>query len=116
MRLEIRRHGVPMTESLRTHLKEKLQTALDRFARRIALVRVSLRDENGPRGGRDQRCRLVVEIPPRGRVVVAGTDTDLMTAITRTARRAGFAVKRLVQRRRLIRRRRPRRRPLAATV
>ena len=109
MRLEIRRRGVKVTEELRTYLKERLRLALARFGRHINLVRVYLRDVNGPRGGLGKKCRIVVELPPRGRVVVTGVDTDIRAAITGTANRAGFAVKRHVKRRRA-RRRPPRRR------
>jgi putative sigma-54 modulation protein len=109
MRLEIRRRGVKVTEELRIHVKERLRVALGRFARHIDLVRVYLRDVNGPRGGLGKKCRIVVELPPRGRVVVTGADTDISAAITGTATRAGFAVKRHVKRRRTSRR--PPRRP-----
>jgi ribosome-associated translation inhibitor RaiA len=109
MRLEIRRRGVKVTEELRTYLKERLRLALGRFGRYIGLVRVYLRDVNGPRGGADKKCRIVVELPPRGRVVVTGVDADIRAAIFSTANRAGFAVRRHVKRRRE-RRRLPRRR------
>ena len=109
MRLEIRRRGVKITEDLRTYLKERLRLALVRFGRHVEVVRVYLRDVNGPRGGLNKKCRIVVELPPRGRVVVTGVDTDIHGAISDTASRAGVAVKRHVKRRRA-RRRPPRRR------
>ena len=109
MRFEIRRRGVKATEELRIHVKERLRLSLGRFARHIGLVRMYLRDVNGPRGGPGKKCRIVVELPPRGRVVVAGADTDISAAITGTAARAGFAVKRHVKRRRESRRAAPRR-------
>jgi len=109
MRLEIRRRGVRVTEKLRTYLKKRLRLALGRFARHINKIRVYLRDVNGPRGGLGKKCRMVVELPSRGRVIVVGVDTAVSGAIARTAGRAGFAVRRHVQRRRA--RRRPPRRP-----
>ncbi len=112
MRLEMRRHGVKVTEELRTYLKERLRLALGRFARHIGLVRVYLRDVNGPRGGPGKKCRIVVELPRRGRVIVASANTAVSGAIARTAARAGFAVRRHVNRRRA--RRRPPRRPARA--
>src|SRR5690348_12089755 len=100
MRLEIRRRGVKVTEELRTYLKERLRFALGRFARHIDLVRVYLRDVNGPRGGSGKKCRIVVELPPRGRVVVVSEDANLLAAIATACGRARFAVKRHVKRRR----------------
>jgi putative sigma-54 modulation protein len=108
MRLEIRRRRVEVTEELRAHLVERLRLALGRFRRYIGEVRVYLRDVNGPRGGASKVCRVVVEVPRDGRVVVTGADAEIAVAITRTASRAGFAVRRCVKRR-LARRRRPRR-------
>jgi putative sigma-54 modulation protein len=108
MRLEIRRSGVKVTEGLRAHIVERLRLALGRFARYIGEVWVYLRDVNGPRGGTDKECRIVVEVPHAGRVVVTGADAEIYAAITRTAGRAGFAVRRHVKRR-LARRRPPRR-------
>ena len=70
MRLQIQRRGVKVTEELRAHLRERLRLALGRFARHVNLVRVYLRDVSGPRGGPGKRCRIVVELPPRDRVVV----------------------------------------------
>jgi ribosomal subunit interface protein len=107
MRLEIRQRGMKVTEELRVHVRERLQLALGRFARSIDRVWVYLRDVNGPRGGLSKKCRIVVELPRRGRVVVTGVDTDIFAAITRTASRAKFAVRRHVKRR-LARRRPPR--------
>src|SRR4051794_16441718 len=108
MRLEIRRRGVEVTEGLRDHIVERLRLALGRFAGYIGEVRVYLRDVNGPRGGADKVCRVVVEVPRSGRVVVAGAEVDIFDAIARTANRARFAVRRRVKR--LLARRRPPRR------
>lgn len=109
MRLEMRRRGVKVTQELRDDLKERLRLALGRFGHHIGLIRVYLRDVNGPRGGPGNKCRIVVELPPRGRVVVTGADVDVRAAMAGAASRAGFAVKRHVKRRRA-RRRPPRRR------
>ncbi len=108
MRLELRRRSVEVTEELRAHIAERLRLALGRFVGYVGEVRVYLRDVNGPRGGADKECRIVVELPRYGRVVVAGAGADLSAAIIRTASRAGFAVRRRVKRR-LARRRPPRR-------
>jgi ribosome-associated translation inhibitor RaiA len=109
MRLEIRQRGMKVTEELRVHVRERLRLALGRFARSIAQVWVYLRDVNGPRGGLSKKCRIVVELPRRGRVVVTGVDTDIFAAITRTASRTKFAVRRNVKQR--LARRRPLARP-----
>lgn len=97
MQLQIRRRRVEVTEELRAYLRGRLRAALGRFARRIGTARVYLRDVNGPRG-LGARCRIVVELPPRGRVVVTEGGADIRAAIHAAANRAAFAVKRHVQR------------------
>jgi hypothetical protein len=106
MRLEIRRRRLMVSDWLRTHIERQLRAALGRFARRVGQVRVFLRDVNGPRGGVDKRCRIVVHLPPAGRAVVCGAGTDPYAVVAHTAMRSGRAVKRHLQRR-AARRRRP---------
>lgn len=113
MRLELRTRGVDAAGELRDFLVGRLRPALARLGRRVGRVRVYLRDVNGPRGGLDKQCRVVVDLPPRGRVVVTGADADVRDAITATASRAGLAVKRRLQRRRTRLRRRGRGMPAA---
>jgi ribosome-associated translation inhibitor RaiA len=113
MRIEIRHRGVKVTDELRNNLEQQLRRALGRFDRHIEFVGVYLRDVNGPRGGVDHRCRIVIELPRRARVIVTGTDADLRTVISEAAGRAEFAVKRHLKRR--LARRRPSRRPVRGT-
>ena len=70
MRLEIRSRGVEVSERLKDHVEERLRLALGRLARYVGEVWVYLRDVNGPRGGKDKLCRVVMEVPRNGRVVV----------------------------------------------
>ena len=111
MRLEIRRRGVTITDKLRTYLKERLRLAFGRFAHRIDLIRVYLREVKGPRGRMGKNCRIVAELPPRGRVILTGEAANVSAAIANTAKRAGFAVRRHLLRRRASRR--PSRRSLS---
>jgi putative sigma-54 modulation protein len=105
MRLQIRSRGIEVTEELRDHVGERVEQSLGRFVRHVGLVRVYLRDLNGPRGGVDKKCTIVVEVPQDGRVVVSGRDAVVHAAIAETSSRAAFAVKRHLKRR-LTRRRR----------
>ena len=91
MRVEIRRRRLEVSERLREHVERRLRAALGRFAGRLGGVRVYLRDVNGPRGGPDKRCRIVVHLPPGGRAVVSGMAADPYTAVARTAERSARA-------------------------
>jgi putative sigma-54 modulation protein len=50
-----------------------LHFALDRFQHAIREVEVAFRDSNGPKGGRDKECRVLLRLHPRGRIVVRTT-------------------------------------------
>jgi putative sigma-54 modulation protein len=67
MQFEIHGKDIPITERLRGHIERRLCFALERFARRISRVRVSVGDLNGPRGGIDKRCRVAIVVIPQRR-------------------------------------------------
>lgn len=104
MHLEVRHRNVKVTEEMRTLIRERLQQTLGCFSRHFDMVRIYLWDVNGPRGGLDKRCRINIDLPPRGHVIVTGADTDIRAAIADAANRVRLAVKRQVKRRRTCRR------------
>lgn len=94
MRLQVRVHDLQVSADLREVAERRLRFALDRFSRRIRSVTTKLADLNGPRGGVDKACRIVVELIPSGRIFIEDQDTDLITAVSRAAERAGHAISR----------------------
>jgi hypothetical protein len=87
-------------DELRELATRRLGFALGRFGSLVTSVRVSLVDENGPRGGVDKTCRVEVRGPRRLAVVVTDHGEDERTAIGRAAERAGRAFARALERRR----------------
>lgn len=79
---------------LRDHAERTLRFALTRFALAISEVRLRLVDENGPRGGADQRCRIQVNLRSGGVVNLEGVDCDPYAAIKRVAARVAHTVAR----------------------
>lgn len=113
MRLSISGDRVEVTADLREYIERRLYFALGRFEPTINHVTVRVGDVNGPSGGVDKRCQIVVKLQASGRnpVVVDDNDETLLTAVSRAANRAGRAVaragerkrrKRAYQRRRLV--------------
>ncbi len=95
----------------RRHAESRIRTTLGRWKHRLARVRVFLRDENGPRGGADKSCRLVLETH-RGRSIVVRSDADdprtaLGDALKRARRRIARVEDRLASGARSRRQRRP---------
>lgn len=99
MRTFIRTRGFELTDALRRHVEKKLATTLGHLEEEIRQVRVQLADNNGPRGGIDKTCQLVVTVIGQPTVVVLDTQADLYLAIDRATRRAGHNLERQLARR-----------------
>ena len=87
------------TESpvLRDHADRELRFALTRFTNEITTIRLRLVDENGPRGGIDQRC-LVHVVLRTGPVSVEGVGSDAHAVIHDVVARAARTVARRISR------------------
>ena len=98
--IELRSWNVPLSEAMREHVVRRLGFALGRFAHRIERVVVRLVDINGPKGGVDKRCRIVVQLTQARSVIVEAIDSDAYAAISQAAIRADETVARAITRRR----------------
>jgi ribosomal subunit interface protein len=98
MRIDVRHTNIPLSGALETHIERKVERAVRRFTERIAAVDVRLLDENGPRGGLDKRCRVVVELVGGRQIVASGLAEDAYDAVSRAAARLSRQVRRTVSR------------------
>jgi len=89
---------------LSAHVERRLRFALSRFSGRIRRVNVFLADQNGPRGGIDKTCRIVVRLRDGGDVVAEVSDVDWEIAVDRATTRVGHSTGRDLARRRAGRR------------
>lgn len=85
-------------DSLHAHAERVLRFALTRFGAAVTAVRLRLVDENGPRGGTDQRCRVRVVLRQGGAIDVSGDSADAHGVIYDVAARAARAVGRRIRR------------------
>ena len=92
MHVNIQANGFVLTTALKTYTEKRLRSALGWAGRHLRELRVSLSDINGPGGGVDKRCRIVVHISGSKGVVIEDTETDLYLAIDRAAERVDRAV------------------------
>jgi len=91
------RNGV-LDGSSRDLVERRLKFALARFGSKIGKIAVNLCDENGPRGGVDKMCRIVVKVHRARDVVIIDRDADIKISISRAAERVGRAVARSIER------------------
>lgn len=98
MNWELHATGVKLDEELREHLDRRLNFALSRFGNCVMKTVVYLSDNNGPKGGIDKSCLIVVRLRGKGEVVAELADTDWTVAIDRATTRIGHNVSRELER------------------
>jgi ribosome-associated translation inhibitor RaiA len=84
----------------RDYIRRKLDTKLGKYASSIERCSVRLKDENGPRGGVDQLCRIKVVLRSMPSVVFESRNAALNAAVDTALSGVERAVRRHVQRRR----------------
>ena len=99
MKFEVRGRGVEVTEEWTLRAARRVAFAFDRFGRRLAAISVLLQDRNGPKGGVDKHCSVVVR-GVRGWEIRGSADSDdIGAAIDAAVERAARAVTRHLERR-----------------
>ncbi len=96
MHVEIRSRRVPVDESLREFVQKRLAFAVGRFSDSLFFARVRFEDVNGPKGGVDTICRISLEGPRLGTVVVEGRGQDAGEAAAGALERLSQVVRRWV--------------------
>jgi putative sigma-54 modulation protein len=95
---QLKDNGVRRPQDLPDHIERRLRFALARFAGRIQKIFVFLHDLNGPKGGVDKLCRILVKTRGLGVVVVSVSDSDWAVAVDRATTRVGQSVAKHVER------------------
>ena len=93
-------------EGVLAYVERRIRFAIGRVGARVRRVLVRLGDLNGPRGGIDKCCRIIVRLARCRPVVVEQRDADVLRAADLAAGRLAHAVRRQVKRRARSRRRR----------
>ncbi|HJW32883.1 MAG TPA: HPF/RaiA family ribosome-associated protein [Holophagaceae bacterium] len=88
MQIDLKGQGVRFSEALRAHAHRRLAFALSRFEPSLRRVRLHLEDMNGPKGGVDKRCRVVLHLVNGGQVLAEDASADAYDAISGAVERA----------------------------
>jgi hypothetical protein len=97
---ELKNKGARRPKDLPEHIERRLRFALSRFGERIQKTVVFLQDHNGPKGGIDKVCRILVKTRGHGMIVAAVIDSDWIVAVDRATTRIGHNVARQIARQR----------------
>ncbi|ADB15284.1 conserved hypothetical protein [Pirellula staleyi DSM 6068] len=100
MRIVISNRRAAISKELYDFAERRVLFALSRFAPRIEQVLVLLTDENGPRGGIDQTCQLVIQLDRGEQFTIRQCEATVEEAVSRAADAASRMVGRSMAKRR----------------
>jgi putative sigma-54 modulation protein len=99
MLVQILDRNVGITQDQRDHIDRCLQFAFDRFSSHLRTIDISFADVNGPRGGEDVQCRMMIGLLHDERVIVVeGKGVSVEAIVAETTDRAVTAVSRRLDR------------------
>jgi putative sigma-54 modulation protein len=105
MNIHVIDRGHRLPASAREHLVSLVMDGLSRFAPHIRRASIVVKDENGDKGGVDQRCRMAVRLQTWGELIVETFDDSLGRAAGRAVDRMERLLARTLERRHQRRRR-----------
>jgi ribosome-associated translation inhibitor RaiA len=94
MKIDIRAKNIDLTPSLRRYVQRRIGFALSAREMQIQNVSIMLNDVNGPKGGNDKRCRILLRLVGLKDIVIEDVQAELRVAIDRAASRASHTVAR----------------------
>lgn len=81
-----------------SRIKQKTRRMFDKFCHSINTIKVTIDDVNGPKGGEDKHCRVVIHTIGMPDVVITDNQTSVMSAVNISLSRARIALLRKVKR------------------
>lgn len=81
----------------RTNIAGRVESSFSKYVSRVKSVVLTADDLNGPRGGVDKQCRVLISLIGSGNVAVAAEHESLSQAIGNAIRRAERLVSRKLQ-------------------
>lgn len=111
MQININSTDISIDAQLKKRLTQQFQFLCSKHDDSISRISLTLSDVNGPKGGNDKQCKVVVFLIGREEVVITERQSTLQRAIDRALQRTGFNLQqRLKRRHRLKHRGTPKRR------
>ncbi len=92
MQLDVRCYGIDSSEAINQRALRLMEFRLARFSTEVVAVTIRLSDTNGPRGGEDKRCRILVRMVDGNLLAVEELGVDVHAVFARAARRVVHSV------------------------
>jgi len=97
MKIEIKKNNMSADLELQLYIERRIYFALSRFTHQIRTITVRLQDINGPKGGNDKKCQIVIRLKSKT-LILEGLEDNFFTAVDLTAARAQRGVSREIDR------------------
>lgn len=97
MKLKVMRHDKSIGARLEGLVERQIGYALGRFETRIRSVTVRLSDLNGPKGGVDKQCKVMVTFRGGESVIAEVTDVEYEPVVHRAVDRIAGRVRRYLK-------------------
>ena len=94
MTISIAAQGTSIGSAARMRMKARLLEALDTASQKIRRMRVSFKDINGPKGGVDKECVILVHLDKSNAIVIKSKDSSVSRAFSRSMERLKTSLKR----------------------
>jgi putative sigma-54 modulation protein len=85
------------TENL-SHIQKKILSMFSKFCERVQVIKVTIDDVNGPKGGKDKQCRVVIYSKGIPDIVITDNQTSVMSAVNIALSRARLSFLKKVKR------------------
>lgn len=96
--IESSRSGEP--QLWRQQVEQRVRLVLHRLQGQVQKARISLRDINGPKGGVDKQCQIMLTTSGYGQLVIVAKAEHAQGALNQALQRATHTLARLWQRKR----------------
>ncbi|MAT14477.1 MAG: hypothetical protein CMJ46_04320 [Planctomyces sp.] len=97
MKIEVVDRTKRMTHAFKKLCEQRVQSTFDRFRHAIHHISMTFSDVNGPRGGVDKSCRLMIDMDGSSVLVVYGRGEDFEKASMNVTRRSLQSITRSLQ-------------------
>lgn len=99
MKPNINFHGVCHDPEVENYILRRCAFAFSRMQHAIERTSVTMTDVNGPKGGIDKQCRIVIKPEAMSPIVVSEQQSTLKLAVDRAIARASRSLARQLKRR-----------------
>lgn len=78
------------------YIQKSVYVALSRFSQAVKNVSIFLSDQNGPKGGKDKTCKIVIDTLIGEKIVVKATQTEWGPAIHNALKRSKYKLTEII--------------------